>query len=136
MRVAAPAPRRLTRRSNMRNLARMTTVLVLLTLGMASRVDAQVSIGIRIGPPPPPRVVRVVPVSPGPGFVWVQGYWYPVGPRYVWHTGYWTRAPYVGAVWVAPRHDGERFYAGYWDGGRGRFEHDHRWDRERERDFD
>jgi len=77
-----------------------------------------------------------VPVSPGPGFVWVQGYWYPVGPRYTWHSGYWTRVPYEGARWVAPRHDGERFYAGYWDGGRGRFEHDHRWDRERERDFD
>ena len=39
------------------------------------------------------------------------------------------------ARWVAPRHDGERFYAGYWDGDRGRLEHDHHWDRGRDRDY-
>jgi hypothetical protein len=27
------------------------------------------------------------------------------------------------------------FYNGYWDGSRGRFEHDHRWDRDHDRDF-
>ena len=95
----------------------------------------QVSFGVRIGPPPAPRVVRVVPASPGPDYVWVDGYWYPVGGRYVWHSGYWTRAPYGGARWVAPRHDGERFFEGYWDGDRGRREHDHAWDRYHERDY-
>ena len=95
----------------------------------------QVSIGIRIGPPPPPRVVAVRPASPGPGFYWIDGYWYPVNGHYRWHQGYWTRAPYKGSRWVAPHHDGERFYEGYWEGGRGRVEHDHRWDRSRERDF-
>jgi hypothetical protein len=100
-----------------------------------SVVEAQVSVGIRIGPPPAERVVRVQPPRPGPDFTWVGGYWYPVNNRYTWHNGYWTRPAYEGARWVAPRHDGERFYAGYWDGDRGRLEHDHRWDGHRDRDF-
>ena len=95
---------------------------------------AQVSVGIVIGAPPPPRVVAVHPVSPGPEFFWVDGYWYPVGGHYRWHRGYWTRPPYEGARWVGPRHDGERFYGGYWEGEHGRVEHDHRWDHDHERD--
>jgi hypothetical protein len=107
---------------------------MLLTVGMAL---GQVSIGIQIGPPPPPRVLRVRPVAPGPEFFWVDGYWYPVGHRYRWHDGYWTRPPYPGARWIPPRHDGRMFFEGYWESPRGRFEHDHRWDRDRRnRDFD
>jgi hypothetical protein len=101
-----------------------------------SVVNAQVSFGFRIGAPPAPRVVRVQPRSPGPGYLWIAGYWYPVGHQYRWHNGYWTRPAYAGAHWVAPHHDGTMFYAGYWDGDHGRFEHDHRWDRRGPRDFD
>jgi hypothetical protein len=111
-------------------------LLVTLLVAAVSMVAADFSIGIRIGPPPPPRVVRVQPVAPGPDFVWVEGYWYPNGNHYKWHDGYWSRPPYAGARWVAPRHDGERFYQGYWEGDRGKFEHDHRWDRDRNRDYD
>lgn len=107
-----------------------SAVLGLLVAGMAF---GQIAIGIRIGPPPPPRVVAVVPATPGPGYLWVQGYWYPVGNHYKWHEGYWTRPPYPGAHWVAARHDGQQFYAGYWDGDRGRREHDHHWDHDRDR---
>jgi hypothetical protein len=32
---------------------------------------------------------------------------------------------------VEPRHDGERYYEGYWDGNRGHVAHDHRSDRNR-----
>jgi YXWGXW repeat-containing protein len=97
---------------------------------------ADFSVGVRIGPPPPPRVVAVRPPAPGPDWLWVDGYWYPAGNRYLWHEGYWSRAPYPGARWVIPRYDGERFYEGYWEGDRGRFRHDHRWDRDRDRDYD
>ena len=116
----------------MKSLIRITVLAALLLAGSA--LVAQVS--IIIGPPPPPRVIRVLPPSPGPEFVWVDGYWYPVGSHYEWHAGYWTRPPYPGAHWVAPHHDGERYFGGYWNGDRGRFEHDHRWDREPERDAD
>ena len=113
----------------MRSLIRATFFAMMLSAGV-SMAHAQVSIGIVIGPPPEPRVVHVLPAQPGPEFVWVEGYWYPVGRHYKWHEGYWTRPPYEGAHWVTPRHDGERFFAGYWEGSRGRFEHDHRWDRD------
>src|SRR5271157_1718368 len=109
--------------------------LLALTLLAVGSMLGQVSVGIRIGPPPPPRVVRVLPPRPGPEFIWVDGYWYVVGNRYRWHAGYWTRPPYEGAHWVGPRHDGVQFYAGYWDGDRGRREHDHHWDRDHDRDF-
>jgi hypothetical protein len=112
----------------------MKKLLVVLLLA-GGTIFGQVSVGIRIGPPPRPRVVAVRPVAPGPDYVWVDGYWYPVGGHYKWHAGYWSRPPYVGARWVGPRHDGERFYDGYWEGERGRFEHDHRWDRDRDRDY-
>jgi hypothetical protein len=116
----------------------LTTSLLLLLLvlltGQAT-FAAQISIGIRIGPPPPPRVVRVVPVRPAAEFVWVESYWYPVGRHWRWHEGYWTRAPYAGARWLAPRYEGGVFYQGYWEGGGVRVEHDHHWDKHRERDF-
>ncbi len=97
---------------------------------------SQISVGIQIGTPPPPRVYAVRPVCPGPEaeYAWIEGYWYPVRGHYVWHGGYWTRPPYEGARWIGPRHDGERFYAGYWDGPRGHFEHDHHWDHDHDRD--
>jgi len=117
----------------MRNLLR-TIVLAAMLLACGSAF-AQISIGIRIGPPPPPRVVRVLPSRPGPEFIWVEGYWYPVGRHWKWHNGYWTRPPYLGARWIVPRYDGERFFSGFWDGERGRIEHDHHWDRDRDRDY-
>jgi len=113
----------------------MRKTLIAFAFLMASAVYGQVSIGIRIGPPPPPRVVSVLPPRPGPEFIWVEGYWYPAGGRYRWHDGYWTRPPYDGARWVGPRHDGDRFFAGYWDGDHGRRDHDHKWDRHRDRDW-
>lgn len=112
----------------------MKKLLAALVLTAGLGLGAQVSLGIRIGAPPAPRVVRVRPPVPGPGYFWVDGYWYPDGRRYRWHNGYWTRPPYAGARWIGPRYEGGMFYQGYWDGGRGRFDHNHRWDRDRWRD--
>jgi len=102
--------------------------------GRASGNDRHFSLDVSIGPPPPPRVVYVEP-APGPEFIWVVGYWYPEGRHYEWHEGYWTRPPYEGARWVPPQHDGNRFFEGYWQGPRGIVQHDHHWDRGRDRDF-
>jgi hypothetical protein len=110
-----------------------TAALSALLFMPASSASAQVSIGIRIGEPPPPRVYRVPP-RPAPDYVWIDGYWYPQGRRYVWHDGYWTRPPYESAYWVAPYHVGGQYYPGRWEGGRGIVAHDHRWDREKRRD--
>ena len=86
---------------------------MLLSGGVAAA--AQVSIGVHIGPPPPQRVVRVVPYRPGPDFVWVAGYWYPVRNHYAWRNGYWARPPYRDARWIAPRYERGQFYDGYWE---------------------
>jgi hypothetical protein len=110
-----------------------TVVLAALIAAPAATANAQVSFGIRIGPPPAPRAYRVPP-RPGPDYVWVEGYQYPVGKSYKWHDGYWTRPPYAGAYWIEPYHWGGRYYAGHWDGGRGVVRHDHHWDRRQERD--
>jgi len=109
------------------------SVLMLLAAGAAF---AQFSVGVRIGAPPPVRVVRVQPRSPGEGYTWVAGYWYPVGSRYTWHDGYWTRPAYAGAHWVEPHHDGQQYYAGYWDGDHGQIAHDHRWDKNHDHNRD
>jgi hypothetical protein len=111
-----------------------TTLIAVMLLASGSVFGADISIGINIGPPPPPYVVHVLPPRPDPDFVWVPGYWYPAKKHYKWHEGYWTRLPYEGAEWVPPHYDGERYFVGYWYGGRGRLEHNHRWDRERDRD--
>ena len=115
---------------NMKTLAR-SALLAATLLASASMLHAQVSFGISIGPPPQPRVVRVLPARPGPEFVWIDGYWYPSGGRYRWHDGYWTRPPYDGARWIAPHHDGRQFFDGYWDGDRGHVQHEHKWDHDR-----
>jgi hypothetical protein len=116
----------------MRNLLKALAILTLL-LAPVPEANAQVSFGITIGPPPRWRASRVAPM-PGPGYEWIDGYWYPVGSRWTWHAGYWTRPPFAGAYWVQPYYDGRRYIAGYWGGGRGRLDHDHRWDRGRQRD--
>jgi len=118
----------------MRRFVRTTVLLALTLLAAASAVQAQVSIGIRIGPPPAARVLRAQPRQPGPEYVWVGGYWYPVGRKYTWHAGYWTRPPYAGATWVAPHHDGRQYFQGYWNVDKGRMDHDHKSDRQRTRD--
>ena len=118
----------------MRNFIR-TFLIAGLLLGCGSMAKAQVSLGIRIGPPPAVRVEHR-PARPGPDYVWVGGYWYPDnGRHYVWHPGYWSRPPYAGAHWVGPHRADGQFYAGYWDGPHGRVEHDHAWDRDHDRDY-
>lgn len=52
-----------------------------------------ISVGIGFGAPAPIAFAR--PVCPGPGYMWVQGYY---GPGGAWVPGFW-RAPVV----VAPR---------------------------------
>jgi hypothetical protein len=54
--------------------------------------------------PPPAPVVETITVSPGPGFVWIGGYWGWGGGRWHWQTGHWAAPPHRGAAWVSPRY--------------------------------
>jgi hypothetical protein len=68
--------------------------------------------------PPPPLRAEYYGPAPGPGFVWVGGYWNWRGNAYAWTPGYWGRPPRPRAVWVSPswEHRGGRyqFRRGYW----------------------
>ena len=68
--------------------------------------------------PPPPQARGVVGYAPGPGYVWVDGFWDWRGGNWHWVRGYWTRPPRARAIWVSPRWEpygrGYRFHRGYW----------------------
>jgi hypothetical protein len=71
----------------------------------ASPVLAQIylNIGVEAGPPPPP--VEVMIAYPGPGFVWVGGYWDGAPGNYRWSRGHWDRPPAGRGHWMAPHWD-------------------------------
>src|SRR5262245_57278737 len=78
---------------------------------------AQIRGEVRVLVAPPPLRAEVLTVAPGPGWVWVRGYWHWNGRGYVWIGGRYV-APDPGFVWVAPRyvHRGPRvvYVRGYW----------------------
>ena len=57
-----------------------------------------------VNEPPPQPMVENMTMTPGPGFVWVQGAWSWRG-QWVWDQGHWAHPPQPGAVWVAPRYE-------------------------------
>lgn len=103
-------------------------LLALLLLASSALPAAHVFVGIGVGgyvvappppvlayvPPPAPLVTAYMPPAPGPGYVWIAGYWYPVGAHWYWRPGYWVRAPFPAAHWVAPRWYNARYFPGYW----------------------
>jgi hypothetical protein len=101
----------------------MKKLLAVLILA-AGTMFAQFSVGIHIGPMPRARVEHQSR-RPNVRSIWIAGHWDVVNHRYVWHPGYWTEPPYEGARWIAPSHDGQMFHDGYWDGDKGRRDHDH-----------
>jgi hypothetical protein len=58
-----------------------------------------------VAEPPPPVRNEVLTPSPGPSYVWVQGFWINHDSRWVWMPGHWEARPRLGAVWVE----------GHWD---------------------
>jgi hypothetical protein len=67
---------------------------------------------------PPPPIYETVGVAPGPGFIWIGGYYHWNGGGWVWYRGHYARPPHPGARWFGPRYEfrgGRRVYiAGYW----------------------
>jgi len=70
--------------------------------------------------PPPPVQVEVVPVAPGPEYVWMPGYWsMGVGGSWVWIGGHYGMRPRLHAVWEGG-HWGRHGRGYVWIGGRWR----------------
>lgn len=71
---------------------------------------------VRTGPPP--LRAEVVGVSPGPGYVWVPGYYSYERGAYVWVGGRYMRAPRARARWVPAHWERNRrgwyFVEGHW----------------------
>ncbi len=90
--------------------------LALLAIPVPSQAQVAVGISVRIGPPALP--VYVQPICPGPGFIWIPGYWAYGPDGYFWVPGTWVLAPEPGLLWT-PGYWGwdDGFYiwhAGYW----------------------
>ena len=68
---------------------------------------------------PPALVAEVQGVAPGPGFVWIGGYWNWVGGRYVWVGGHWGAGRpgyhWVAHNWVQGPHGGWHLERGHWE---------------------
>lgn len=71
---------------------------------------------VRVGPPAP--IVERAVVAPGPGYVWIPGFYRWDGAAYVWVAGRWDRPPRPRARWVAGHWAHERggwyFIEGHW----------------------
>jgi hypothetical protein len=63
-----------------------------------------VTTDVEVTGPPPPEVVETVTVAPGPGFLWIGGYYGWEGGGWHWHPGHWEQRPRPGAVWVHPHY--------------------------------
>ena len=64
-------------------------------------------------PPAPPQ--EVIVAAPGPGYVWVPGYYSWQG-HWVWMRGAWVVRPHPYSVWVGG-HWGRRGHGYVWVGG-------------------
>ncbi len=68
--------------------------------------------------PPPPPVAGPVGPAPGPGYVWIDGFYNLRRRSWMWVPGYWVRPPYPHAVWEKPRWERHgrayRFHRGRW----------------------
>ena len=69
-------------------------LIAMVLLAGSALAGPRISIGIGFGAPAPMAMMR--PACPGPGYIWVDGYY---GPNRVWVPGFWRRP----AVVVAPR---------------------------------
>jgi hypothetical protein len=75
--------------------------------------------------PPPAAQVEVVPPSPEPGAVWVDGEWSWQGKRWAWEPGCWVLAPqkdayYAGwTIAVRPEDGMMRYSPGSWHAANG-----------------
>jgi hypothetical protein len=75
----------------------------LLAIPVPSRAQVAVGISVRIGPPVLP--IYFQPICPGPGYIWVPGYWAYGPDGYFWVPGTWVFPPEEGLLWTP----------GYWD---------------------
>ena|SRR5579864_9840205 len=95
----------------------MTALVIGVSLAAATACAAPHGrVYVRVGPPVPIVEARVI--APGPGYVWVPGYYAWERGAYVWVGGRYVLPPRPRAVWIAPHWERERrgwyFVEGHW----------------------
>jgi hypothetical protein len=94
----------------------MKNAALLVLLGLISVFVADCIVAYPTFGPPPLRQ-EVMVGRPGPGYIWIGGYWGWSGGRYSWNSGSWTKAK-PGKSWVPHRweQNGRNwvFRRGYW----------------------
>jgi len=69
---------------------------------------------------PPLLPIYSQPPIPGPGYIWIPGYWAWDGTEYYWVPGTWALPPAADLLWTPgywawnDTNDDYVFYAGYW----------------------
>jgi len=74
-------------------------LLVMALVAGSALAGPRFAIGVGFGGPATVAAVR--PACPGPGYVWVDGYY---GSNRVWVPGYWRAPVVISHRFVAPRH--------------------------------
>jgi hypothetical protein len=100
------------------NMKQAVLAGVMLASSGLTACASQAYVAYQVPPPPAPMAVGAVGYSPGPGFVWADGFWDLRGGRWAWVGGEWRRPPRGHAVWVRPYWQPHgrswRFHRGYW----------------------
>ena len=95
-------------------------LLLLLPLTAATAIlsPAFAAITVSVGFAPPPLRVYAQPPVPGPGYLWMPGYWAWSGTAYYWVPGAWILPPKLGLLWTPPWWGwvggAYVWHAGYW----------------------
>ena len=68
-------------------------------------------VGYEVRIPPPPLRVETYGPAPGPGYIWIKGYWGYSGGNYVWQGGRWEQPPRGRRQWEDGRWErhGDRY---------------------------
>jgi WXXGXW repeat (2 copies) len=109
----------------MYRLLHSNKAILVLTAGLCactvvpSQVDVQPPAVVVEAPmPPPPPLVEVIPVAPGAGYFWINGYWRWTGREHQWEPGHWElhreRSYWVPHRWDRDDRGHWRLHEGYW----------------------
>ncbi|HEX5281154.1 MAG TPA: YXWGXW repeat-containing protein [Micropepsaceae bacterium] len=86
--------------------------------GILSPAEAAIAVNLTVGIAPPPLRTYAQPPIPGPGYLWMPGYWAWNGAGYYWVPGTWILPPAVGLLWTPPWWGWNNgvyvWHAGYW----------------------
>lgn len=100
-------------------LARLRFLPLLLAI-LISPLSARADFSLSVNLAPPPLPVYEQPYCPGPGYLWMPGYWaYDPGfAEYYWVPGTWVLPPAPGLLWTpgywAWNGGAYGWYPGYW----------------------